>query len=109
VANKVAQALGRKFLVYDASKAMFEDVLGYPNVSCPVCSQDYVLNSSTTPLSGYYVFFRSLGPFGVDFSKEALTPSGPPLFPRVLWGNGQNRPSHASVNIPHQEFRNRLS
>ena len=32
VANKVAQALGRKFLVYDASKAMVEDVLGYPNV-----------------------------------------------------------------------------
>ncbi len=32
VANKVAEALGRKFLVYDASKAMFEDVLGYPNV-----------------------------------------------------------------------------
>jgi hypothetical protein len=32
VAHKVAQALGRKFLVYDASKAMFEDVLGYPNV-----------------------------------------------------------------------------
>ena len=32
VANKVAQALGRSFLVYDASKAMFEDVLGYPNV-----------------------------------------------------------------------------
>jgi len=27
VANKVAQALGRRFLVYDASKAMFEDVL----------------------------------------------------------------------------------
>ena len=32
VATKVAQALGRRFLVYDASKAMFEDVLGYPNV-----------------------------------------------------------------------------
>jgi len=32
VANKVAQALGGRFLVYDASKAMFEDVLGYPNV-----------------------------------------------------------------------------
>lgn len=32
VANKVARALERKFLVYDASKAMFEDVLGYPNV-----------------------------------------------------------------------------
>ena len=32
VANKVAQALGRRFLVYDASKAMFEDILGYPNV-----------------------------------------------------------------------------
>ena len=28
VANKVLQALGRRFLVYDASKAMFEDVLG---------------------------------------------------------------------------------
>lgn len=32
VANKMAQALGRSFLVYDASKAMFEDVLGYPNL-----------------------------------------------------------------------------
>ena len=32
VANKVLQALGRRFLVYDASKAMLEDVLGYPNV-----------------------------------------------------------------------------
>ncbi len=32
VANKVAQALGRKFLVYDASKAMFEDILGFPNI-----------------------------------------------------------------------------
>ena len=32
VACKMAEALGRRFLVYDASKAMFEDVLGYPNV-----------------------------------------------------------------------------
>ena len=32
LANRMAEALGRKFLVYDASKAMFEDVLGYPNV-----------------------------------------------------------------------------
>jgi len=32
VANKVAEALGKRSLVYDASKAMFEDVLGYPNV-----------------------------------------------------------------------------
>lgn len=32
VGNKIAEALARKFLVYDASKAMFEDVLGYPNV-----------------------------------------------------------------------------
>jgi len=32
IANKIGQALGRKFLVYDASKAMFEDVLGYPNL-----------------------------------------------------------------------------
>ena len=31
--NKIAQALGRKYLVYDASKAMFEDVLGYPNTA----------------------------------------------------------------------------
>lgn len=29
--NKIAQALGKKYLVYDASKAMFEDVLGYPD------------------------------------------------------------------------------
>jgi len=32
IANKVAQSLKRPFLVYDASKAMFEDVLGYPNI-----------------------------------------------------------------------------
>jgi AAA domain (dynein-related subfamily) len=32
IANKMADALGKRFLVYDASKAMFEDVLGYPNV-----------------------------------------------------------------------------
>lgn len=32
IANKIAQALKRPFLVYDASKAMFEDVLGYPNI-----------------------------------------------------------------------------
>ena len=32
LANRIAQALGKRFLVYDASKAMFEDVLGYPNV-----------------------------------------------------------------------------
>jgi len=32
IGTKVAEAIGKKFLVYDASKAMFEDVLGYPNV-----------------------------------------------------------------------------
>jgi len=32
IANKIGQALNRRFLVYDASKAMFEDVLGYPNI-----------------------------------------------------------------------------
>ena len=32
IANKVAEALDKRSLVYDASKAMFEDVLGYPNV-----------------------------------------------------------------------------
>ena len=32
LANGVAEALDKRFLVYDASKAMFEDVLGYPNV-----------------------------------------------------------------------------
>jgi len=32
IAVKTAQALNRLFLVYDASKAMFEDVLGYPNI-----------------------------------------------------------------------------
>jgi len=33
VANKVAQALGRKFLGYDAPKVMFEDVLRYPTAA----------------------------------------------------------------------------
>jgi hypothetical protein len=32
VANKIAQALQRKYLAYDASKCMFEDVLGYPDI-----------------------------------------------------------------------------
>jgi len=32
LACRVAEALGKRFIVYDASKAMFEDVLGYPNV-----------------------------------------------------------------------------
>ena len=32
IGNKIAEALEKKFLVYDASKAMFEDVLGYPNI-----------------------------------------------------------------------------
>ena len=32
VAHKMAEALGRSFIAYDASKAMFEDILGYPNV-----------------------------------------------------------------------------
>lgn len=30
--HKIGQALKRQFLCYDASKAMFEDILGYPNV-----------------------------------------------------------------------------
>lgn len=30
--SKVVSALGRKCLAYDASKSMFEDVLGYPNI-----------------------------------------------------------------------------
>jgi hypothetical protein len=32
IAHKMAQAMQKKYLVYDASKAMFEDVLGYPNI-----------------------------------------------------------------------------
>jgi len=32
VAHKVAEALDKRFIAYDASKAMFEDILGYPNV-----------------------------------------------------------------------------
>ena len=32
VATKIAEALSRRFLSYDASKAMFEDVLGYPDL-----------------------------------------------------------------------------
>jgi hypothetical protein len=32
IAQRLAEALNKKFLAYDASKAMFDDVLGYPNV-----------------------------------------------------------------------------
>lgn len=32
IASKLGQALDRRFLCYDASKCMFEDVLGYPNI-----------------------------------------------------------------------------
>jgi len=32
LAGKVAEALGWRFIAYDASKCLFEDVLGYPNV-----------------------------------------------------------------------------
>ncbi len=32
LASRVAHALGKRFTAYDASKAMFEDVLGYPNL-----------------------------------------------------------------------------
>lgn len=31
-ARKVSETIGRKFIAYDASKALFEDVLGYPNI-----------------------------------------------------------------------------
>jgi len=32
IAYKTAQALDKRFIAYDASKALFEDVLGFPNV-----------------------------------------------------------------------------
>jgi|GEM_PF-637861 len=32
IAYKMAQALAKRFIAYDASKALFEDVLGFPNV-----------------------------------------------------------------------------
>jgi MoxR-like ATPase len=32
IAYKMAQALSKRFIAYDASKALFEDVLGFPNV-----------------------------------------------------------------------------
>ena len=32
IANKIGQAINRSFLCYDASKAMFEDILGFPNI-----------------------------------------------------------------------------
>ncbi|MDY6953494.1 MAG: MoxR family ATPase [Thermodesulfobacteriota bacterium] len=31
-AYKIAEAMGKRFIAYDASKALFEDVLGYPNI-----------------------------------------------------------------------------
>ena len=32
IAYKMAQALAKRFIAYDASKSLFEDVLGFPNV-----------------------------------------------------------------------------
>ena len=32
LAVRIARALGKRFVAYDASKALFEDVLGYPNL-----------------------------------------------------------------------------
>ena len=32
LATKFAEALGKRFIAYDASKALFEDVLGYPDI-----------------------------------------------------------------------------
>lgn len=32
LATKLSEALGKKFITYDASKALFEDVLGYPDI-----------------------------------------------------------------------------
>ena len=32
IANKIGQAIKRPYLCYDASKAMFEDILGFPNI-----------------------------------------------------------------------------
>ena len=31
-AMKIAEALGKRFIQYDASKCLFEDVLGYPDI-----------------------------------------------------------------------------
>jgi len=45
IANKIAEALGKKFVVYDASKAMFEDVLGYPNIDLVIDSDGHVRRS----------------------------------------------------------------
>ena len=48
VAYKVAQAMARKFLAYDASKALFEDVLGFPNVeSLKAGRVEYVASAVT--------------------------------------------------------------
>lgn len=47
-ATKIAQAMGRKFLVYDASKATFEDVLGYPNVEKLKAGQVEYVSSPVT-------------------------------------------------------------
>ncbi len=33
LASQIARSLNRRFVAYDASKAMFEDVLGYPNLA----------------------------------------------------------------------------
>jgi len=31
-ASRIAETIGKTFIAYDSSKALFEDVLGYPNI-----------------------------------------------------------------------------
>lgn len=46
--KRIAKALDQKFIAYDASKALFEDVLGFPN---PYSMEDGVIDYISTPIS----------------------------------------------------------
>jgi len=60
VANKIAEALGRKFIVYDASKALFEDVLGYPDIKKLQEGEVSYIPSKVTMWDKEYVFIDEI-------------------------------------------------
>jgi len=60
VANKFAEALGKKFIAYDASKALFEDVLGYPDIKKLQEGEVSYIPSKVTMWDKEYVFIDEI-------------------------------------------------
>ncbi len=60
LAIKFAEALGRRFITYDASKALFEDVLGYPDIKKLQEGEVRYIQSKVTLWDKEFVFIDEL-------------------------------------------------